>query len=94
MPASYQALKFYPCVPFGSERKHTFTRVVPINTLGYREVLSPTSERFGKNSDRRMNKDWELSQEDFDALLDWLDPDREQAGIKYEQIRKIGRAHV
>jgi len=34
-----------------------------------------------------MNKNWELSQEAFDALLDWLDPDREQAGIKYEQIR-------
>ena len=34
-----------------------------------------------------MNKNWSLSQEAFDALLDWLDPDREQAGIKYEQIR-------
>ena len=34
-----------------------------------------------------MNKNWELSQEAFDALLGWLDPDREQAGIKYEQIR-------
>jgi len=34
-----------------------------------------------------MNKNWVLSQEAFDALLDWLDPDREQAGIKYEQIR-------
>ena len=34
-----------------------------------------------------MNKNWSLSQEDFDELLDWLDSDREQAGIKYEQIR-------
>lgn len=34
-----------------------------------------------------MNKNWSLSQEDFDALLAWLDSDREQAGIKYEQIR-------
>src|SRR5689334_18556794 len=34
-----------------------------------------------------MNKDWVLSQEAFDALLDWLDSDREQAGIKYEDIR-------
>jgi len=34
-----------------------------------------------------MNKDWSLSQEAFDALLDWLDSDREQAGIKYEEIR-------
>ena len=35
-----------------------------------------------------MNKDWFLSQEAFDALLDWLDSDREQAGIKYEEIRR------
>ncbi|HEX3253467.1 MAG TPA: hypothetical protein VHS05_28805 [Pyrinomonadaceae bacterium] len=34
-----------------------------------------------------MNKDWFLSQEAFDALLDWLDSDRERAGIKYEEIR-------
>ena len=34
-----------------------------------------------------MNKNWSLSQEAFDALLDWLDSDREQAGIAYEQIR-------
>jgi DNA-directed RNA polymerase specialized sigma24 family protein len=35
-----------------------------------------------------MNKNWVLSQESFDALLDWLDSDREQAGIKYEDIRR------
>lgn len=35
-----------------------------------------------------MNKNWSLSQEAFDALLDWLNSDREQAGIKYEQIRR------
>lgn len=35
-----------------------------------------------------MNKDWELSQEAFDALLVWLDPDREQAALKYEDIRR------
>lgn len=34
-----------------------------------------------------MNKNWVLSQGSFDALLDWLDSDREQAGIKYEEIR-------
>lgn len=34
-----------------------------------------------------MNKDWFLSQDAFDALLEWLDSDREQAGIKYEEIR-------
>jgi DNA-directed RNA polymerase specialized sigma24 family protein len=35
-----------------------------------------------------MNKDWVLSQELFDALLNWLDPDREQAGHRYEEIRR------
>ena len=34
-----------------------------------------------------MNKDWELSQEAFDALLAWLDSDRDQAALKYERIR-------
>ncbi len=47
-----------------------------------------------------MNKNWVLSQESFDALLDWLDSDRERAGIKYEEIRQrlirifIGRGCV
>lgn len=34
-----------------------------------------------------MKKNWDLTQESFDALLQWLDPQREQAGQKYEQIR-------
>jgi DNA-directed RNA polymerase specialized sigma24 family protein len=34
-----------------------------------------------------MNKDWVLTQESFDALLTWLDPNRDQAGRKYEEIR-------
>lgn len=34
-----------------------------------------------------MNKSWVLSQEAFDALLDWLAPEREQAGQRYEEIR-------
>jgi len=34
-----------------------------------------------------MKKGWVLTQEQFDTLLDWLDPDRERAGQKYETIR-------
>jgi DNA-directed RNA polymerase specialized sigma24 family protein len=34
-----------------------------------------------------MSKDWTITQESFDALLVWLDPDREKAGRKYEAIR-------
>jgi DNA-directed RNA polymerase specialized sigma24 family protein len=34
-----------------------------------------------------MKKDWVLTQDAFDRLLDWLDPDREVAGRKYEAIR-------
>jgi DNA-directed RNA polymerase specialized sigma24 family protein len=35
----------------------------------------------------QMKKEWVLTQEAFDTLLGWLDPDREQAGMKYEAIR-------
>ena len=34
-----------------------------------------------------MPKNWVMSQETFEALLDWLDSDRERAAIKYEEIR-------
>jgi DNA-directed RNA polymerase specialized sigma24 family protein len=34
-----------------------------------------------------MNKNWVLTQESFEALLAWLDPNREAAGKKYEDIR-------
>ena len=34
-----------------------------------------------------MAKQWEISQDAFDRFLAWLDPNREQAGIKYEEIR-------
>ena len=34
-----------------------------------------------------MKKDWVLTQEDFDALLAWLDPNREAAALKYETVR-------
>ena len=35
-----------------------------------------------------MNKNWLLTKEAFDALLGWLDPNREVAGQKYEVIRR------
>jgi DNA-directed RNA polymerase specialized sigma24 family protein len=34
-----------------------------------------------------MKKDWVLTQDAFDRLLDWLDADRDVAGRKYEAIR-------
>ena len=34
-----------------------------------------------------MKKDWVLTQDAFDTLLGWLDPDRDRAGRKYEDIR-------
>jgi DNA-directed RNA polymerase specialized sigma24 family protein len=35
-----------------------------------------------------MNKEWVLTQENFNQLLNWLAPSREQAGKKYEEIRR------
>lgn len=35
-----------------------------------------------------MKKDRELTEKMFDKLLGWLDPDRDQAGSKYEEIRR------
>jgi DNA-directed RNA polymerase specialized sigma24 family protein len=32
--------------------------------------------------------DWPPTQEDFDRLLSWLDPDRDRAGEHYERIRR------
>ena len=46
-----------------------------------------------------MNKNRVMSHESYEALLCWLDADREQAGIKYEQIKTglikffTGRGH-
>jgi DNA-directed RNA polymerase specialized sigma24 family protein len=34
-----------------------------------------------------MKKEWLLSQDAFDSLLNWLDTDREKAGCEYEKIR-------
>jgi DNA-directed RNA polymerase specialized sigma24 family protein len=34
-----------------------------------------------------MNKNWVLTKEAFDALLAWLNSDRDMAGQKYEEIR-------
>jgi DNA-directed RNA polymerase specialized sigma24 family protein len=39
------------------------------------------------SSPNSMNKNWVLTRESFEALLAWLDPNREVAGQKYEEIR-------
>ena len=39
-----------------------------------------------------MNKNWVMSAESFEGLLAWLGPDRDQAGLRYEQIR-VGLIH-
>lgn len=35
-----------------------------------------------------MKKNWDLSQTQFESLLNWLSEDREKAGEKYEEIRQ------
>ena len=34
-----------------------------------------------------MKKEWVLTQDTFDTLLNWLDPNPDRAGMKYENIR-------
>ena len=36
----------------------------------------------------RTMSDWTITQEDFDRLLLWLDPNRDSAGKRYERIRR------
>jgi RNA polymerase sigma factor (sigma-70 family) len=43
------------------------------------EILNSSASKMGK---------WELNQEAFEKLLAWLNPNREQAGMKYEEIRR------
>jgi len=35
----------------------------------------------------RQKKKWDLSEQSFESLLHWLDPDRDRAGKRYEDIR-------
>jgi DNA-directed RNA polymerase specialized sigma24 family protein len=35
-----------------------------------------------------MQKQWDITQSAFERFLVWLDPDRDQAGVKYEEIRR------
>lgn len=35
-----------------------------------------------------MRKDWSLTQDSFDRLLAWLAPEREEAGRRYEEVRR------
>jgi len=35
-----------------------------------------------------MGNDWNITEEAFDKFLSWLHPDREEAGKKYEKIRR------
>jgi hypothetical protein len=43
-------------------------------------MLTAVFQFFRVNAPSIMNKEWSLTQENFDALLLWLDPNREQAG--------------
>jgi RNA polymerase sigma factor (sigma-70 family) len=40
------------------------------------------------NSSPSKKKDWELNQESLDNLLGWLSGNREEAGRKYEEVRR------
>ena len=36
----------------------------------------------------QMKKDWQLTEEDFNLFLKWLDPDRDKAAQSYEKMRR------
>ena len=50
-------------------------------------IFDPARTRRGR-PDAPMKRDWILTQELFDELLSWLNPDRELAGQEYEDIRR------
>jgi RNA polymerase sigma factor (sigma-70 family) len=43
--------------------------------------------RHSEGEIHAMKKEWVVTQQAFDHLLDWLDADRDSAGSKYEKIR-------
>lgn len=53
-------------------------KVAPLLGLNFRLV----------NNKRPMSKHWELDDRAFNHLLNWLAPEPEQAGRKYEEIRR------
>ena len=55
----------------------------PIGTLDSAAISSTK-----KNKHSSMRSQWDITQDAFDKFLSWLDPDREQAGKKYEDIRR------
>lgn len=54
--------------------------------MGVRRELSGISGAYILNSGPQ--RGWDLTQEAFDELLAWLNPDREEAAKKYEDIRR------
>lgn len=54
--------------------------------------LRPLMSEAGRLSDQidlsSMKKEWVLTQDAFNTLLDWLDADRDRAACKYEAIRR------
>ena len=52
------------------------------------EARSTRSVRRHHSGRRRLKTDWSLTAESFAKFLRWLSPDEEEAGRKYEEIRK------
>ncbi len=48
----------------------------------------PGQGRFRRSGARAVRTDWSLTAESFETFLGWLSPSREDAGRKYEQLRK------
>ncbi len=57
-----------------------------LNSQGSLEVPPPDRSRIILDAPPSPKRKRPLTQEEFDRLLAWLDPDREAAGLKYEKI--------
>lgn len=59
-----------------------------IRADGWRSVAGSICSMDNASGFLSLKKDWNLTGDAFEKLLAWLDPDRDRAGDKYEEIRR------
>ena len=69
-------------------RTRTQCRISPRHALCDSAHCDIKLHNLGESRPVAMKREWHLTQESFDQLLSWLDPNRETAGNRYEEIRR------